>query len=133
MLTGQDDYSKNTPDPKRLTAEAGVDHPTSSQHMKRTNCNLDASLKSEKTAFYPFSGSELAIAPAPMSRIPKIVCLALEVLLLALALLLGGINTAKAASGTWTLDGSSTWSTSANWSGGIIATGVDFTADFSTL
>src|SRR5947209_2767569 len=42
--------------------------------------------------------------------------------------------TATAANGTWTstaLGGS--WSTAPNWSSGTVASGTDFTADFSTL
>ena len=36
----------------------------------------------------------------------------------------------RAADGTWTTDDSSTWSNSANWSGGVVADGMDFAADF---
>src|SRR5438105_4410248 len=46
-------------------------------------------------------------------------------------------NVAFAASGTWTLlpgngNASGNWSLSSNWSGGTIADGATFTADFST-
>lgn len=35
------------------------------------------------------------------------------------------------ASGTWTADASSTWSTATNWSGSVIADGAGFTANFT--
>ncbi len=38
----------------------------------------------------------------------------------------------RAADGTWTTDDSSTWSNSANWSGGVVADGMDFAADFGS-
>lgn len=38
-----------------------------------------------------------------------------------------------AADGTWTNNASGNWSTTTNWSGGIVADGVSSTADFSTL
>lgn len=37
-----------------------------------------------------------------------------------------------AADGTWITDGSSTWSNTANWQGGIVADGSGFTANFNT-
>jgi autotransporter-associated beta strand protein len=37
------------------------------------------------------------------------------------------------ADGTWTNTAGGTWSTSGNWSGGVVANGIDSTADFSTL
>ena len=40
---------------------------------------------------------------------------------------------AFASDGTWTNDGSGLWSDSGNWSGGTIADGSGFTADFSTI
>jgi autotransporter-associated beta strand protein len=38
-----------------------------------------------------------------------------------------------AASGTWTNASGGTWGTTTNWSGGAVADGAGFTADFSTL
>lgn len=42
-------------------------------------------------------------------------------------------QSASAADGTWTNGGSSVWSTPGNWSGGIVADGSTFTANFNTL
>ncbi|MEI6676208.1 MAG: autotransporter-associated beta strand repeat-containing protein [Verrucomicrobiota bacterium] len=39
----------------------------------------------------------------------------------------------QADSGTWINDGSSSWSTSGNWSGGTVADGADFIANFNTM
>ena len=38
-----------------------------------------------------------------------------------------------AANGTWNVNAPGTWSNTANWSGGVIASGVGATADFSTV
>lgn len=43
------------------------------------------------------------------------------------------LQPAAAQDGTWTATGGGSWTGSGNWSGGIIATGTDYTADFSTL
>ena len=42
-------------------------------------------------------------------------------------------SVANAADGTWTNDGSSTWSTTGNWADGIVADGAGSLADFSTI
>src|SRR5688572_16019769 len=43
------------------------------------------------------------------------------------------VTNTQAASGTWTLNGTSTWSTGTNWLDGIVADGVGSTADFNTI
>jgi len=40
---------------------------------------------------------------------------------------------ARAAGGTWTNNADGNWSATANWSGGTVADGDGFTADFSTI
>ena len=80
---------------ERASREARMTFPN--KIMKRMNCIFRASLENQESGSNSVFGSEPAIAPAPMSRIPKIMWLGLEVLLLALALLLGGIKTARAA------------------------------------
>lgn len=48
--------------------------------------------------------------------------------------LLGLVNTLHAqTNGTWTTNGPGDWSSTTNWSGGIVAGGAGATADFSTL
>ncbi len=42
-------------------------------------------------------------------------------------------QSASALDGTWTNDGSSTWSTPGNWAAGIVADGSGFTANFNTI
>lgn len=42
-------------------------------------------------------------------------------------------QSASALDGTWTNDGSSAWSTPGNWSGGTVADGSGFTANFNTI
>ena len=55
--------------------------------------------------------------------------------LTALALAALGISTAPlcAQNGTWSTVGGGSWATAGNWTGGIIATGVSATADFSQV
>lgn len=52
---------------------------------------------------------------------------------LAAAALAAAVASARAASGTWSADSAGTWSDPGNWSGGTIADGDTFTADFSTV
>src|SRR5690349_17429421 len=42
-------------------------------------------------------------------------------------------SAALGTDGTWTNTSGGTWSTSGNWSAGVVANGIDSTADFSTL
>jgi len=42
-------------------------------------------------------------------------------------------NVAQAADGTWTLNNNGNWSTTNNWSGGIVADGADFTATLGNV
>ena len=58
--------------------------------------------------------------------------LAARLLAVAAASLVLG-HSAQAADGTWTNLSGGLWSTSGNWSGGTIANGADFTANFGTL
>lgn len=53
--------------------------------------------------------------------------------LVASLLLIAGVFTLKAASGTWTNDASGSWSGSANWLNGIVADASGSTADFSAI
>lgn len=39
----------------------------------------------------------------------------------------------QAANGTWNVNASGNWSDPANWTGGVVASGAGFTADFSTI
>jgi autotransporter-associated beta strand protein len=50
-----------------------------------------------------------------------------------LLFLLAGALSMKAASGIWTADSDGNWSDSTKWSGGTVADGDTFTADFSTI
>ena len=50
-----------------------------------------------------------------------------------LAFTVGAASVACAADGTWTGLASGAWGTADNWSGGTIADGTDFTANFSSL
>ena len=40
---------------------------------------------------------------------------------------------AQGADGTWTSTAAGNWSTASNWSGGIVANGPAFTANFNTI
>jgi autotransporter-associated beta strand protein len=55
-----------------------------------------------------------------------------KVLALGALALLAALS-AQAQSGTWTNPGNGSWPNTANWSGGVVATNTDSTADFSTL
>jgi fibronectin-binding autotransporter adhesin len=48
-------------------------------------------------------------------------------------LLLAGLSSLKAASGTWTSDSSGNWRDTTKWLGGTVADGTGNTADFSTI
>src|SRR5262245_45004487 len=53
---------------------------------------------------------------------------------LALFIVLTPFATSFAANGLWiATTGTELWSTTGNWSGGVVANGADFTADFGTL
>ena len=54
-------------------------------------------------------------------------------LLSGLCLLFCAVNVSFATSGTWNNPAGGSWTNSANWNGGVIATNTDATADFSTL
>ena len=50
-----------------------------------------------------------------------------------IAFLCACVPTSRADSGTWINDASSVWSAPTNWQSGIVASGVDATADFSSI
>src|SRR5262249_37060479 len=69
-----------------------------------------------------------------LGETPMIVSAARRISLsiLAISLMVSAAVIAHGADGTWTSTASGNWSTSSNWSGGIVANGPAFTANFNT-